>query len=182
MVAYLDLIGSMVIRAGIVLILLRLTVSMQDVLYERTERAVLDKNLTTISQVVSQDINQIGYNVGGSSFVTIDTSHVVFYGDVDYNGTPEQIEYYAVPADMTGNGDSVRYVLHRKSGTWGMDVPMTVQLSRMRFWYYDSLGTETADTARVRSIFVLLQLRSSSFFNGRYPTASWQAQLFPQNL
>jgi len=181
MVAFLDLVGSLVIRAGIILILLRLTISMQDVLYERTERAVLDKHLMTISQVLSQDVNQIGYNVNGSPFVRIDSNHTVFYGDFDDNGTPEQVEYYTVPVSG-GDPDQPRYALHRKSGTWGTDVSMTSQLSRLRFWYYDSLGAETADTARVRSMFILLQLQSSSFFNGRYPTASWQAQLFPQNL
>ena len=179
MVAWLDIIGSFVIRAGIVLILLRLTISMQDVLYERTERAVLDQNLTTISKVISQDLNHVGYNTLGSPFLQVDTNRIVFAGDTDDNGSPEQVEYYVVPS---GGADPDRFALHRRSGSSGSDMSMSAEVSRFRLWYYDSLGTSTADTARIRSIFLLIQLRSANFFNGRYPSASWQAQLFPQNL
>ena len=52
MAAFLDILGSLLIRGGIILILLRLTLSMQEVLYERTEKAALERNLAAVSAVV----------------------------------------------------------------------------------------------------------------------------------
>lgn len=179
MIAFLDLIGSAVIRGGIVIILLRLTLSMQEVLYERTEKAGMERNLTTVSEVLSYDLRQAGLGVSAATFSTRDSSRMRFATDIDNNGVVDQIEYYL--QYMSGTTDPERYVLHRLPSN-GPDVAMARGVTRFRIWYYDSLGVETADSSKIRSVFVIVRLRSDNFFNGRYPTASWQSHIFPANM
>jgi hypothetical protein len=181
MAAFLDILGSLIIRGGIILILLRLTLSMQEVLYERTEKAALERNLTAVSSVLSYEVRQLGYNVAGNPFVTVDSSRFSFRADVNNDGSADQIEYYLDPIYDAGWPGPDQYLLHRRVGM-GTDWPMARGVTRFRFWYYDSLGAETADTARIRSIMMVIRLQSGNFFNGRYPSASWQAHIFPQNL
>jgi hypothetical protein len=179
MIAFLDLIGSTVIRGGIVLILLRLTLSMQEVLYERTEKAAMERNLSTVSEVLSYDIRQAGLGVSTTTFSTHDSNRVKFATDIDNNGMVDQIEYSL--QHMSGTADPYKYVLHRIPSN-GPDVAMARGVTQFRLWYYDSLGVETVDPSKIRSIFVVLRLRSDNFFNGRYPSASWQSHMFPANL
>jgi hypothetical protein len=94
MVAFLDLIGATIIRGGIVLILLRLTLSMQEVLYERTEKAAMERNLSTVTEVLSYDLRQAGYGVTGMPISIRDSSRVKFAADIDNNGVVDQLEYY----------------------------------------------------------------------------------------
>jgi hypothetical protein len=181
MAAFLDILGSLIIRGGIILILLRLTLSMQEVLYERTEKAALERNLAAVSAVVSYEVRQLGYNVAGNPFLIADSSRLKFRADVNNDGSFDQIDYYSEQIFDAGWPEGDQFMLHRTTGA-GADWPMAKGVTRFRLWYYDSLGVETADTARIRSIMMVVRLRSANFFNGRYPSASWQAHIFPQNL
>ncbi len=180
MVAFLDLIGSAVIRGGIVLILLRLTLSMQEVLYERTEKAAMERNLSAITEVLSYDLRHVGLNASSGPFSTADTSYIRFYIDLDNNGTAEQLEYDLDYISGTSNPNL--YALRRNVLGPGQNWYMAKNVTQFRLRYYDSLGVETTNLSRIRSIFVVLRMRSDKFFNGRYPSAGWQSHIFPQNL
>jgi hypothetical protein len=139
----------------------------------------MERNLSTVTEVLSYDLRLAGYGVTGMPISTRDSSRVKFSADIDNNGVVDQLEYYL--EYMSGTTDPDRYILHRRPSN-GPDVAMARGVTRFRFWYYDSLGIETADSSKIRSVFVIFRLRSDNFFNGRYPSASWQSHIFPQNL
>lgn len=182
MAALLDLIGALVIRGGIIMILLQLTLSMQDVLYERTEKAAMDRSMYEASLILGYDVRLMGYHVASDPVVALDTNRITFYADLRNAGTADKIAYYV--SEMTGTPDTLhikKYYLNRSLND-GNALPLLRYVTRFRIDCYDSLGALTTNMANIRSVFLRLSTQSNNFFNGRYPSSAWQSQIFPQNM
>lgn len=159
----------------IILIIVEVTLMLQDTLYEKAEKSIIEQELSTASFAFSSDFRQIGYNVSSIPFILTDTSEIKFLGDFDNNGTPDQIRYYLTPAD------SSKYILYRVINT-GIPLPIGRNLTQFRLSYYDSLGNTTSNKSNIKSVLVIMQMQSKSYINGTYPKAAWQAHIFPPNL
>ncbi len=182
MVALLDLIGAAVIRGGIIMILLQLTLSMQDVLYERTERAAMDQAMYEGTTLLSHEFRQMGYRATGTEITELDTSVITFKIDVDNDGSVDQIRYSL--SQMSGIPDSLgvkKYYLNR-SVNGASALPVLRYVTRFRIQCFDVNGQYTLTPYQVKSLNVILQTQSNNFFNGRYPSSAWQGHFFPQNL
>lgn len=171
----LDIIQSYFIKGMIILIIVQVTLLLQDTLYEKAEKSVVEQELSTASYTFSSDFRQIGYNVSSIPFILTDTSAITFLGDFDNNGTPDQVKYYLTPAD------SPKYILYRVMNA-GTPLPIGRHITQFRLYYYDSLGQVTLNKASIKSVLVTMQMQSNSYINGTYPKAAWQAQIFPPNL
>lgn len=171
----LDIIQSYFIKGMIILIIVEVTLMLQDTLYEKAEKSIIEQELSTASFAFSSDFRQIGYNVSSIPFILTDTSEIKFLGDFDNNGTPDQIRYYLTPAD------SSKYILYRVINT-GIPLPIGRNLTQFRLSYYDSLGNTTSNKSNIKSVLVIMQMQSKSYINGTYPKAAWQAHIFPPNL
>ncbi len=182
MVALLDLIGAAVIRGGIIMILLQLTLSMQDVLYERTERAAMDQAMYEGTTLLSYEFRQMGYHASGTTITELDTNRITFQSDITNDGTADQIRYSV--AQMSGIPDSLgvkKYFLNR-SLNGGTALPMLRYVTRFRIQCFDVNGNMTSTASQVKSLLIIIQTQSNNYFNGRYPASAWQSQIFPMNL
>ena len=103
MTVFLDIVGSLMIRATMVVIVLSVNVTLNNAMYEKSARVVLKQNLTTLTDVMRSDIKNLGYNyTGGDKQPIRNVTYPAFYfrGDLDNDGAWERNRFV--------QGDDVR--------------------------------------------------------------------------
>jgi hypothetical protein len=170
MTVFIDLIGSWFVRASMIAVMLGLTVTLNDALYQSTQQVSAKGYIATIDSILYADINDAGYNVDNaatSTFQTVDSTSIQFLGDINGGGVPETVRY-TVTQQSDGTFNLYRYVNNVNNGA---DLMMG-NLASIRFSYYDSHGLLTTDKTKVRQVEV------SVVANG----ASSDFKIYPANL
>jgi hypothetical protein len=178
---FFDIIQSYIIKGAIILVILQSMLLLQNLLYQHTEKAVLEEELSTASYTFSSDMRQAGYN-SATAFTIAETSRVKIFGDIDNNGTADVVRYYLDPMPS-----STKFNLER---TVNGGAPITVGRNFRKFYltYYDSVGitipvpASLVYLAKIKSISVLAIMENDEQFYGDYLRSSWQAQIFPPNI
>lgn len=174
-----DIIGAMLIRGAIVLAILNVNVSLHETLYRKTAWSLIAQNLSVTSKTIRADIRQIGYNVSGVPFVSIDTSFISFKSDLYNTGSVKTTNYYL--ANATALNGKYYYKLYRWV-SYGAPLLVGQGITQFRLHYFDAAGNQTSNTSLIKSISVKLKMESTVSFNGAYPSATWERQIFPPNL
>ena len=65
---FFDIIQSYIIKGAIILVILQTMLLLQNLLYQHTEKAVLEEELSTASFTFSSDMKQMGYNSADSFY------------------------------------------------------------------------------------------------------------------
>ena len=156
MTVLLDIAGAWAVRVSMVAIMLTMTVTMNDALYQAAQQAVVKANLAATAEIMAQDINMAGLNVSGSAFNITRYNNLKFYGDLNGLGVAETISYYTI-YNVT---DSV-YSLYRKvdQENSGIPVLMGTNFSRVRFSYYNYKGVLDSTASNVYWVRVKLAAR-----------------------
>jgi len=173
----LDIIQSYVIKGVIILLILRVMLLLQDLLYQHNEKAEMEGILNTASFTFSSEMRQIGYNNSGPPHFTIaETSRIEIIGDIDKSGTVNLVRYY-----LTTMPSSTKFLLQR---TVDGGVPLTVGKNFRKFYitYFDGTGNTTSDKAMIKSISVQAIIENDVKFFGDYLRSSWQAHIFPPSI
>jgi hypothetical protein len=179
---FFDIIQSYIIKGVIILVILQSMLLLQNLLYQHTEKAVLEEELSTASFTFSSEMRQIGYNSSVTPFTIAETSRVEILGDIDNNGTANVVRYYLAPMPS-----STKFYLER---TINGGAPITAGRNFRKFYltYYDSVGNtihvpaSLVNLAKIKSISVLAIMENDEQFYGDYLRSSWQAQIFPPNI
>jgi len=173
---FLDIIQSYIIKGVIILIILQMMLLLQDLLYQHTEKANMEGELSTASFTFSSDLRQTGYNSSVTPFTIAETNRVEILGDIDNNGIVDQVGY-----SLTPMSSSTKFYLQRivNGGT-----PLMAGRNFKRFYltYYDSLGNATSNLAKIKSISVLATMENDVKFYDDYLRSSWQSRIFPPSL
>jgi hypothetical protein len=167
MTIFLDLIGSWFVRASMIAVMLGLTVTLNDTLYQSRQQVNAKGYIATIDSVLYADINDAGYNVSDaadSTFQTADSTCIQFLSDINGGGVPEIVRY-----SMTLQTDST-YNLYRSVNNvnGGADLMMG-NLSSVKFYYYDSHGAKTTNKTRIRQVEVTVVANGTSSDFKIYP-------------
>ena len=89
-----DILGSFIVRAVIVGMILQLMITMSDALYRYTERISLNDDITVVAHVISTDLKNAGYNtLKGLYTITSSSSATNLKFSVDSNATTGNIIY-----------------------------------------------------------------------------------------
>lgn len=175
-----DILGSFVVRAAIVAVMLNLMLSLHEQLQKKNEQVYMSEMLAAPSMTIVSDLRLAGYN-SSTIFPMASTSEMQFYADLDNNGVSELVRYYV------NSGILYRTI----DGGTAFELARSVTLFRLR--YYNSTGTALSgiNVAGIRSIDVRLRLQSVSYgVTTRYSgssdstlyTAEWREHIFPKNL
>ncbi|MFA5832835.1 MAG: hypothetical protein WDA22_05080 [Bacteroidota bacterium] len=183
----LDILGSFVIRAAVVLIILTTMITLNNSLFRQTERVALNELVSGIGETVFNDLSHAGYNSTSKTFNKADSIETIFFADLDNNGSVETIRYYL------GSGASGSHrILYRtlNSGT-AFEIARDVIL--LRFYYYNITGGTVSygnNRTGIKSVKVSITIESShklvSVYSGTsdtlsYQQAKWEAHIFPSN-
>lgn len=187
MTIIIDLLGSWIIRASLIIVMLTLTVNMNNALYQSSQQANAKKLVVAVDSIIYSDLNMAGYNVsaGTNSFQTIADTNIIFYGDLNGGGVPETIRYWTSYDNTTGLRKLYRYVNNENSG---VDLLLGKNFATVSFSYYNIYGKQTTRVDSVVAVRIKLatQVKNSiskafSSVAGDY-TVSTDFQVHPANL
>lgn len=177
-----DILGSFIVRAAIISIVLTLMLTLHETLYKNTDRIYLNEVMKAPSETMTHDFKLAGFK----SLKTIgiaEANRILFYGAVDSaNGAQKMVRYHV------SNGILYRTI----GGTTQHELARNVTSFTLK--YFDVLGTQLAYSSspisNVKSISVALTIQSknsvSTIYSGSSDTIplslTWQSHFFPLNL
>jgi hypothetical protein len=173
MTIFLDLAGSLIVRASMVTVMLGLTVTMNNALYESTQQANAAQTVATVGEIMYTDLNQ----AVASGFATWNSNMIEFNAYTDSTMTQVvTIKYDATQIDAeTG--------LHKLYRTVGSNsVLISQSLVSANFVYYDTDGHVLPyNSGSVDAIRVKLVAQVSGVSQGLSTTLN-DFKVFPPSL
>ena len=183
----LDIIGSFVIRAAIVVLLLTSMVTLNNSLFRQTERVALNELASGVGETIFNDLSLAGYNSTSKTFNKADSIQVIFFADLDNNGSVEIVRYYL----GAGASGSHRILYRTLNAGTAFEIARDVIL--LRFYFYNITGGTVSygnNRTGIKSVKVSVTIESgqklTSVYSGTsdilyYQQAKWEAHVFPIN-
>jgi hypothetical protein len=180
MTIFIDLVGAWLIRISMIAIMLGMTVTMNDALYQSAQQARVKGNVVSISETMTHDISLAGLHVTGNAFTTADSINMRFSSDLDATGGLETV-YYQAQFDATAK----LYKLYRTVDN-GNSLLLGDNFERVMFRYYDAGGAPTTTLADIAVTRVQLVANipgiTQVFTSSGFTTALVDFKVFPLNL
>lgn len=182
MAALIDYLGAIAIGGLIMIMVLGLYLTIGETAAFARMDAVVQENLTSVTDVLEYDFRKIGYRVVDSLKVTCaDTSTIVFKTDINDDGTQDIIQYYLGAPKSPNSLNPNVHVLYRKVNN-GADQSVDNGITRFRLNYYDALGHPTSVLSKIRSINIAIVTEGTTSFDTTFSGACWERTIKPQNL
>ena len=178
---FIDIAGSLAIRATIAAIVVSMNIMLNDVMFERTQRAIVRQDLATMTDIIREDAQYIGSWRLTYPKISKTSTEFHFYGDINSNWSADDVRYFFTD-DPTGEG---RLLLNRSvngAGAWVIGRGIT----SWQLELYDSSGAVTANQNLARSFLLQFQMERSEALNVNgtifFPSSSWEMHFFPRYL
>jgi len=181
MSVFIDIMGSLAIRATIAAIVVSMNIMLNNVMFERTQRAIVRQDLTVMTDIIREDAQYIGEWRSTYPKISKTTSDFHFYGDINNDWNADDVRYFFTE-DPPSSG---QYRLNRTvNGVGGWVIGRGITSWQLVF--YDSLGAVTANQSLARSFRLKFDMRRSEALNVHgtifFPSSSWEMQFFPRYL
>jgi hypothetical protein len=176
-----DIIGSMVVRGAILLMVLNLSVQMNNAVYQKAAFTATRQSTAVPTQLLYDDLTLAGYGQGASKiFSKAKSDEVEFYADQNNDGVNETIHYYLAGESAPGMKMLYRSVTSINNGNPQM---IARNVARLTFEYLDIDGnsatrTSTTNVAGIKSIRFKLSVQTDE----KSRLAFWEKIVFPSNL
>jgi len=178
---FIDIAGSLAIRATIAAIVVSMNIMLNDVMFERTQRAIVSQDLAVMTDIIREDAQYIGNWRTTYPKISKTSSEFRFYGDVDNDWTADNVRYFFT-SDPSGGG---RLQLSR-SVNGGSSWVVGRGITEWQLVFYDSIGAVTANQNLARSFRLQFEMERSEALNAHgsifFPSSSWEMHFFPRYL
>lgn len=163
------------------------------------------ERMATVSKMMADDIQKIGYNRTGKTetMLKIGNGHKIkFNSNIDNSddGTVEEVTW-EFTSDSVSNSNPNDFILKRtieyEDGSTD-ETPITLGVTEFRIAYYDDYGIPLSDSLNtpvdsglldeVRQFYIKIKIESpekiyaGSNSSGRYVTSVWEKRFSPPNL
>ncbi len=188
MAYWLDMVGSYIIGAMVLLIIVRLDLYIVSESANVTYSNIAQGNLSTAIEIVNNDFYKIGYWTSGQSIQLADSNRIKFCADLYNNGVIDTIYYYTgSTSQLSSTPNPLDKPFYRVVNDSSLSLIDVVDFNLV---YYDSLGTVinygslSSQTHRnaIHSIKVYLKVESNSAVDSVYQGAEWEKRITPKNL
>jgi hypothetical protein len=159
MTVFLDILGSWILRASLMAVMLTVIVNMNSVVYQSNQKAAAKRFIAMADSVLYSDLNEVGYNYSYTPFAWARATDVQFYGDVNGLGGAETVRLYTalVPGTTPQLYQLYRYVDKENSG---YPLSLGKSFSSVDFVYYnsngDTLSRPVSDLSKISAVRVTL--------------------------
>lgn len=186
---WLDLIGSIAIGGLIILMVINLSLSVNEAATQNLYSSVTQRQVVSSAEVIEHDIYKIGYRVIGDVISKADSNEIRFLTDINNDGADDEIRYYlADTSSLNGTYNPDDKILWRELNDENSLTPFIV--TELNFSYYDSLGqaidySSLADQSfrnKVKTIKVRVETETGELINGEYETFRWEKTIRPKNI
>ena len=178
---FIDIAGSLAIRATIAAIVVSMNIMLNNVMFERTERAIVRQNLTVMTDIIREDAQYIGNWRSTFPKISSSASEFHFYGDINNDWSADDVRYFFT-ADPSGGG---RLLLSR-TVNGGTALVVGRGITSWQIECYDSTGAVAANQNLSRSFLLKFTMERSEALNVNgtifYPSSSWEMHFFPLYL
>lgn len=189
-----DILASMIIGGILLVTLFRMNDSASRNTYSFGSELTVQENLVATIEVLEYDFRKIGYcenpvNLPNPerAILSADSAYIKFLVDIDFDGTPDIMEYYLGPAsELTGTPNPKDRLLYRVIN--GNPQSVNLGVTHFQITYYDALGEEidvpvTAPPTGIMSMQVDISVENTAAYDEEYRYAYWrQVKLASKNL
>jgi hypothetical protein len=190
----LDLLGSTIVGAILLLTLFRVNGNAVENAYTGTGELIAQEDLSTIVQILESDFRKIGYCAiwtklpdPTKTILQVDTSSITYLTDVDNDGNVDTMHYYLGPTSELASTPNPRdRYLYRVINS---ETPVGVNLgvTKFKMHFYDDAGTELsipiANPSAIHTMQIDLIVEDVSAYNEEYSSIFWrQIKLSAKNL
>lgn len=183
-----DIILSSIIGGSLMLAIFSVGNNLSEVTYQNNFDYSVQLATMDLSQALEYDFNKIGYRAAVPAVTAADSTDITFKSDITNTHTIATIRYYTGTASEVPTTKNPNDVPLYKMVNGSAAVPAYYGLTKLRFAYYDSIGTKFAmpvtagNLAHIKSIKVLAIIQTTISFDTTYSTMYWERTFFPKNL
>lgn len=178
----LDLLGASLIGGIVMLLIVNLNAYSTETKYSSDADLRLQQDAKTLAEIINDDLRKIGYKYDGTAITEADSQRVSFYGDIDNDGSMDQVTYFLgtkEEASLTPNPDD--RVLYRVVNNDTIGGP-TLGLTDLRFSYLNKEEQETAYADSICYIKAEIWVETILPVNDDYPFTYWEMTINPRNI
>lgn len=186
----LDIIGSFITGATIILVIMNLNFQITTSQRENFFSSLSQTEVITFAKIIENDFYKIGYQNGNPNIITrADSNAIQFYADIDNDTTAEQIYYnLGDTTELTGTTNPNDRPVYRKVGGGATELIGTAY--SLQISYFDSIGNELQVTTlnsqssrnRIKKIGLNYIFETPYPVDGNYQRVQWKKFINPRNL
>ena len=186
----LDIIGSFITGATVILVVMNLNFQITTSQRENFFSSLSQTEVITFANIIENDFYKIGYQSSTANIITTaDSVAIQFYADIDNDTTAEQVYYNLGDASLlsgtTNPNDRPVYRIVGSGSTEFIGTAYSLQLS-----YYDSIGNQLEYSAlssqtnrnRIKKIGINYVFETPYPVDGIYQRVQWKKSINPRNL
>jgi hypothetical protein len=183
-----QLLGSIVIAAYVILIILALNLRINESATQYYQDTFNQRSVIGAANILDYDFHKIGYKASSAKIVQADSSSIKYASDYDNTGTMDTISYYLSSTSAMSSTKNPRdKLLYRKVN---QTVNTASVVTRFYIQYYDSLLnklsysslTNPTNRANIRTIRVLVKGELADSISTHYSPVEWRKEYRPRNL
>jgi hypothetical protein len=189
MADWLDLAGSFVIGAIVILIFVNLNISISANASENLFSGIVQRGLTSAADLIEYDFYKIGYRKSGNKIEIADSNEIKFYSDVDDDGVSDEINYSLgdeVSFTETSNPNDFLLTREKNNEKPAASIPVV----NFKLTYYDSLGqkidyallSSQSERDKIRTLKIRMKCESSDMIDDHYESMEWEKTIKPKNI
>lgn len=180
---WLDMVGSVIFGAALVLLVARLGA---DVAVRSAEGNLVysaQVSAAVLTEMMERDLRRMGLSATGTALVLADSTDLRFLADLNADGVPESVRYHVGPiGGATSTPHREDRVLYRTVGA-GDPEPLPLGIVSFEVRTFDAAGlTAPTDLADVRQVEIAIGLESTVAWDGAHERTHIVLRIGPRNL
>ncbi len=186
---WLDIVGSVVIGGIVILIFANLNLSISTAASENLFSGVVQRGLTSATDLIEYDFYKIGYRSSGDKIEIADSNEIKFYSDIDNDGVSDKMHYFVGDAkSFTETSNPNDFLLTREKNK---EKPAaSIPVVEFKLTYYDSLGQiidyalllSQAERDKIRTLRIRMKCESADMIDDNYEAVEWEKTIKPKNI
>ncbi len=178
----LDLMGSAIIGALIVSMLINFSLFQSNSIISSDSELQLQQNAKTLAEILNHDFRKIGYRYDNTAFAEADSERISFYSDIDRDGTIELVTYMlGDTTEVSGTTNPRDRILYRIVDSDTIKGP-SLGLTKAKFSYFNGSGVATTTLSEIQYVKAELWIETIEPVDGGHPFTYWEITINPRNL
>ena len=183
----LDILGSTVVGAFVILMLVNFNVQLNTFSSDMLSGNITQGDAIVSGQIIEYDLYKIGYKANGNKITYADSIRITYNTDLQNKGVVDSVTYrIGTTNDLssTSNPDD-RPLLRIQDNQSPIRI---AAVSDFKIEYYDSIGTEIttlssqAKRDEVRTLKISIRFEAPEAIDGYYQGVDWERIIRPKNL
>lgn len=177
-----DLLGASLIGGLVMLLIVNLNAYSTETKFASDADLRLQQDAKTLAEIINDDLRKIGYKYDGTAISVADSQRISFYGDIDNDGSMDQVTYFLgtkAEAGITPNPND--RVLYRVVNSDTIGGP-TLGLTNLRFSYLNKGEQVTAYADSICYIKAEIWVETILPVKDEYPFTYWEMTINPRNI